>query len=174
MFLLRLVDLFRRTLRLTPPRRFPNQAVKRHRLCGARPFRKRQTPVDLSNRIHVALAVFDNLGDFSGAVVGVDFRAVEMFFGRGDAERFRKQVEAGVFAAPFAPLLHGVVDRGVAEAGKRNVARWFDLVDDRTLIDKAHVEVQNIVADEEIAIDGEFPEVFDDVGFFSHAIKISE
>src|SRR6185295_11512562 len=90
-----------------------------------------------------------------------------MFFGRGYAERFRKQVEAGVFAAPFAPLLHGVVDRGVAEAGKRNVARWFDLVDDRTLIDKAHVEVQNIVADEEIAIDGEFPEVFDDVGFFA-------
>ena len=32
---------------------------------------------------------------------------------------------------------------------------------------KAHVEVENIVADEEIAVDGKFPEVSDDVGLLA-------
>ena len=72
-----------------------------------------------------------------------------------------------MFAAPFAPFLHRVVDRCVAEAGERNVAARFDLMDDRALVDKAHVEVEDIMTDEEIAVRDDLPEVFDDIGFFA-------
>ena len=51
-------------------------------------FRKRQPMVNLPHRINVAFAVLDDLGEFAGAVVGVDFGAVEVFFGGGDAEGF--------------------------------------------------------------------------------------
>jgi hypothetical protein len=34
--------------------------------------------------------------------------------------------------------------------GEGDVAAGFDLVDDRALIDEVHVEVENVVADEEV------------------------
>ena len=50
-------------------------------------FRKRQSFIDRAHGVDVAFAVFDDLGEFAGAVVGVDFGAVEIFFGGGNAER---------------------------------------------------------------------------------------
>ena len=95
-------------------------------LCA---LRECQPPINLAHRIDVAFAVFDDLRQLPGAVVGVDLRAVEIFFWRGDAQRFRQRVEAHVFAAPFAPFLHGVEDRRVAKTGEGDFSRWFDLVD---------------------------------------------
>ena len=128
---------------------------------------KRQSPVDLPGGVDVALAVFVDLGELAGAVVGVDLGAVEVFFRRGDAEGFGERVEAYMLAAPFAPFLHGVVDRRVAKTGKREVARRLDLVDDRALPDEAQIEVENIMADEEINIQRELPEVLNDGFFFT-------
>src|SRR3990172_11225815 len=128
---------------------------------------KRQSPVDLPGGVDVALAVFVDLGELAGAVVGVDLGAVEVFFRRGDAEGFGERVEAYMLAAPFAPFLHGVVDRRVAKTGKREVARRLDLVDDRALPDEAQIEVENIMADEEINIQRELPEVLNDRLFFT-------
>ena len=44
-------------------------------------LRKCQPLVNLPHRFYVAFAVFDDLGKFTGSVVGVDFGAVEVFFG---------------------------------------------------------------------------------------------
>ena len=72
-----------------------------------------------------------------------------------------------MFAAPFAPLLHGVVNWRVAKASEWDVARWFNLVDNRALIDEAEIEVEDIVSDEEVAVYGDLPKVLDDLGFLS-------
>src|SRR4026209_1049746 len=40
-------------------------------------------------------------------------------------------------------------------------------MDDRALVDKAQVEIQDIMADEEIAIHGNFPKAFDNFRFFA-------
>ena len=40
-------------------------------------------------------------------------------------------------------------------------------MDDRALVDKAQVKVENVVADEKIAVGGELPKIFDDVGLFA-------
>ena len=52
-------------------------------------FRKRQPLIDRAHRFDVAFAVLDDLREFAGAVVGVDFGAVEIFFRRRDAQCFR-------------------------------------------------------------------------------------
>src|SRR4030095_8815770 len=116
-----------------------------------RPIRKRQPAIDLPCRVDVALTVFDDFGELAGSVVRVDFRAVETFLRRRNAEGFRKCVEARMLAAPLAPLLHGVVNRRVAETSKGKIARRFDPMDDRALIDEAKIEIEDVVADEEIA-----------------------
>ena len=77
----------------------------------------------MPRRVHVAFAVFVNLGELAGTVVGVDLGAVEIFFRGGDAEGFGEGVQAHVFAAPFATFLHRVEDRIVAKTGEREVAR---------------------------------------------------
>jgi len=51
-------------------------------------LRKRQPFVNLPDGIDISFAVFDNLGELAGAVVGVDFGAIEIFFWRGNAQRF--------------------------------------------------------------------------------------
>jgi len=40
-------------------------------LALRRAFRKRQPPVNLPGRVHIAFAVFVNLGKLAGAVVGM-------------------------------------------------------------------------------------------------------
>src|SRR5687768_9482944 len=130
-------------------------------------FREREPSIDLPYRIDVALTVIYDVGDFPGAVIRIDLRAVESFFRRRYAEGSGEQIEAGVFAAPFAPLMHRVENRRVAKTGERKVARWFDLMDDRALVDKPQIEIEYVVADEEIAIHGQFPKVLDNLGFFT-------
>jgi hypothetical protein len=44
-------------------------------------FGKSQSLINLPYGIYVALAVFDDLSELAGAVVGVDFGTVEIFFG---------------------------------------------------------------------------------------------
>src|SRR5688572_7062224 len=130
-------------------------------------FREREPSIDLPYRIDVALTVIYDVGDFPGAVIRIDLRAVESFFRRRYAEGSGEQIEACVFAAPFAPLMHCVEDRRVAKTGERKVARWFDLMDDRALVDKPEIEIEYVVADEEIAVHGQLPKVFDNLGFFA-------
>jgi hypothetical protein len=52
-------------------------------------FRKCQPLVNRAHRFHIPFTVLNNLGEFAGAVVGVDFGAVEVLFGGRDAEGFR-------------------------------------------------------------------------------------
>ena len=52
-------------------------------------FRKSQPLIHLPHRLDIPLAVLDDLGDFAGTVVGIDFGAVEFFFWRRDVEGFR-------------------------------------------------------------------------------------
>src|SRR3972149_4657639 len=72
-----------------------------------------------------------------------------------------------MFAAPFAPFLHRVVDWRVAKTGKRKVARRLDLMNDRALPDKTQIEVEDVMADEEINIQRELPEILNDRLFFT-------
>src|SRR5688572_4464256 len=130
-------------------------------------FREREPSIDLPYRIDVVLTVIYDVGDFPGAVIRIDLRAVESFFRRRYAEGSGEQIEACVFAAPFAPLVHRVEDRRVAKTGERKVARGFDLMDDRALIDKPEIEIENVVADEKVAIHGQFPKVLDNLGLFT-------
>jgi len=58
-------------------------------------------------------------------------------------------------------------NRRVSETSKGKIARRFDPMDDRALIDEAKVEIEDVVADEEIALDRQFPKPFDDFGLFS-------
>ena len=55
-----------------------------------------------------------------------------------------------MLATPFTPLVHRVENGCVAKPGKRDFTRRFDLVNDGTLINEPKIEVQYIVADEEV------------------------
>src|SRR6185503_12875455 len=113
--------------------------------------------INLAHRVDVSLAVFDDLGESAGAIIRIDFRAVETFLGRRNTERSRQRVEAGMFPAPLAPLLHGVVNRRVAKPSKGDVPRRFNLVDNRALINEAEIEIQNVVADKEVTLQRQLP-----------------
>src|ERR671922_500948 len=81
-----------------------------------------------------------------------------------------------MLSAPLAPFLHSVVNRRVTESIERNVARRFDLMNDRTLINEAQVEIQYIVADEQVAVRRKLPESFQDLLFiavkhFNHGLQ---
>ena len=66
-----------------------------------------------------------------------------------------------MFAAPFAPFMHGIEDRSAAKTRERKFARGFDLMDDRALVNKTQVKIKNVVADEKIAVDSELPKFLD-------------
>src|SRR5919106_5326751 len=70
-----------------------------------------------------------------------------------------------MLSAPLAPFLHGVVNRRVTESIERNVAGRFDLMNDRTLINEAQIEIQYIMADEQVAVGCKLPESFQDLLF---------
>src|SRR5919106_556999 len=70
-----------------------------------------------------------------------------------------------MLTAPLAPFLHGVINRRVTESGEGNLAGRSDLMNDRTLVDEAQVEIQYIMADEQVAVGRQLPESFQDLLF---------
>ena len=128
-------------------------------------FRKRQTAIDLTNRFDIAFAVLADVRQLSRAKIRIYLGAVEAFFGRWNSERASQKIQAHVVAPPFAPFMHCVVDRIVTESSHGDLARRFDPIDDRTLVDKPQIEIENIVAHEQVAIRGKLPEAADDFGF---------
>src|ERR1041384_1121032 len=82
---------------------------------------KRQVAINFPRTIDVPLAVFNDFGELAGAVVRINFGSIEALFRGWNAKRFRQRVQADMLSTPFAPLLHGVVDRRVPKAGEGNV-----------------------------------------------------
>ncbi len=129
--------------------------------------REGHAAVNPAHGLDVAFAVFVNFGMAAGSEVLENLRAVHVRFRRGKLKTLGQRVEADVLAPPSAPLVHRIEHGRVSKAGKRDLSRRLDLVDDGTLVEEAQVEIQDIMADEEIDFWCQLPEAPQDFRFLS-------